>query len=92
PMLESHATLGYLAGVTSFVRTLGFNPDAYRRLLHLFHTPAVNLAVLTRLWVRLVEQLFCPLRVGDYRNRSANPVPGFGAAGSRGPTPRRRVS
>lgn len=55
-----------LAGVTSFVRTLGLNPDAYRRLLHLFHTTAVNLSQLTGLWVQLVLKVFTPLTVGDY--------------------------
>lgn len=50
-----------LAGVTSFVRTLGLHPAAYRRLLHLFHTTAVNL---TR--VRLVLKLFRPLTAGGY--------------------------
>jgi hypothetical protein len=55
-----------LAGVTSFVRALGLTPGAYRRLLYLFHTTAVNLDELTRLWVRLVLRVFTPLTAGGY--------------------------
>ncbi len=55
-----------LAGVTSFVRTLGLNPAAYRRLLHVFHSTAVDLNRLTDLWARLVLRVFRPLRAGDY--------------------------
>jgi hypothetical protein len=36
-----------LAGVSSFVRGLGLKPQAYRRLLHLFHTLGLDLAKLT---------------------------------------------
>ena len=53
-----------LAGVTSFVRAGGLLPATYRRLLHLFHTPAVRLPQLTELWVRLAMRIFTPLRVG----------------------------
>jgi hypothetical protein len=53
-----------LAGVTSFVRAAGLAPHAYRRLLHLFHTPALSLALLTSLWVRLALKLFSPLEAG----------------------------
>ena len=42
-----------LAGVTSFVRILRLSPDAYRRLLHLFHSSALSLERLTALWVQL---------------------------------------
>jgi len=31
-----------LAGVTSFVRAAGLMPEAYPKLLHLFHSPALN--------------------------------------------------
>jgi hypothetical protein len=55
-----------LAGVTSFVRLLGLRPGAYHRLLHLFHTPALDLTRLTRAWVRLVLKVFQPLSVGPY--------------------------
>jgi len=53
-----------LAGVTSFVRAGGLVPEAYRRLLYLFHTPALALEELTVLWIRLVLKLFTPLRAG----------------------------
>jgi hypothetical protein len=43
-----------LLGVTSFVRVLGLDAMYYDRLLDLFHSPALCLAELTRLWVRLV--------------------------------------
>ena len=32
-----------LAGVSSFVRVLGLEAKVYRRLLHVFHTPGLNL-------------------------------------------------
>ncbi len=50
-----------LAGVTSFVRSLSLKPATYRRLLHLFHTPALDLDRLTQLWIRLVLKLFRPV-------------------------------
>lgn len=53
-----------LAGVTSFVRAGWLVPKAYRRLLHVFHSPALVLETLTALWVRLALKLFTPLRVG----------------------------
>ncbi len=54
-----------LWGVTSFVRAAWLQPRTYRRLLHLFHTPALVLDQLTALWSRLALTLFEPLRVGD---------------------------
>ena len=56
-----------LAGVTSIVRAGWLRPEAYRRLLHLFHTPALRIDELTDCWIRLVLRLFTPLRVGDKR-------------------------
>lgn len=53
-----------LGGVTSFVRAGGLVPEAYRRLLHLFHTPGLDLGRLTTLWIRLVLRLFTPLEAG----------------------------
>ena len=50
-----------LAGVTSFVRALWLDPATYRRLLHLVHTPALDLAQLTKLWIRMALGLFRPL-------------------------------
>jgi hypothetical protein len=43
-----------LAGMSSFVRGLGLKPKVYRRLLHLFHTPGLDLAKLTETWTTLV--------------------------------------
>lgn len=54
-----------LAGVTSFVRGLSLKPATYRRLLHLFHTPALDLDRLTQLWIRLALTLFRPVKLGD---------------------------
>ncbi len=54
-----------LAGVTSFVRAAGLTPDAYPKLLHLFHSPGVDVDRLSSAWVGLVRRLFTPLRVGD---------------------------
>lgn len=54
-----------LAGVTSFIRAAGLTPDAYPKLLHLFHGTGVDLDRLSAAWVGLVRRLFAPLRVGD---------------------------
>ena len=53
------------AGVTSFVRVLNFRPAAYHRFLHLFHSDALDLDVLTSCWVRLCLKLFRPFEVGS---------------------------
>ncbi|WP_156901766.1 transposase [Azohydromonas australica] len=53
------------AGVTSFVRVLNFRGQAYHRLLHLFHSTALNLDVLTTCWTRLCIVLFRPFEVGS---------------------------
>lgn len=55
-----------IAGVTSFIRASFLKSENYRKLLHLFHTPALNLDKLTKLWVKLVLKLFSPLTFGDY--------------------------
>ncbi len=47
-------------GVTSFVRATFLNPDKYRRLLHLFHSRALDLNKLTQLWVRFCLRNFTP--------------------------------
>ena len=51
------------AGVTSFVRVLNFSGKAYQRFLHLFHSKAFDLDVLTSCWARLCLVLFDPFRV-----------------------------
>ena len=43
-----------LMGVTSIVRALGLLPACYDRLLDFFHSPALDLDKLTRLWCSLV--------------------------------------
>ena len=43
-----------LLGVTSIVRALGLVPTCYDRLLDFFHSSALNLGKLTRLWCNLV--------------------------------------
>jgi len=43
-----------LAGVTSIVRALGLAPACYDRLLDFFHSPALDLDKLTRVWRALV--------------------------------------
>ena len=52
--LAAMCVRGDILGVTSFVRTLGLKACCYDRLLDLFHSRALNLDALTRLWVRLV--------------------------------------
>jgi hypothetical protein len=54
-----------LAGVTSFIRALGLAPATYPKLLHLFHSPGLDLQRLSAVWIALVRRLFTPLRVGD---------------------------
>ena len=53
------------AGVTSFVRVLNFSPAAYHRFLHLFHSDALDLDVLSSCWARLCLKLFRPFEVGS---------------------------
>jgi hypothetical protein len=43
-----------LLGVTSYVRSLGLDNSCYDRLLDFFHSPALNLGKLTKLWARAV--------------------------------------
>jgi hypothetical protein len=53
-----------LAGVTSFVRALGLAPESYPKLLHLFHSPGLDLDRLSAAWIGLALRRFVPLRVG----------------------------
>lgn len=53
------------AGVTSFVRVLNFHGKAYHRFLHLFHSKALDLDLLTACWARLCLALFRPFEVGS---------------------------
>lgn len=43
-----------LLGVTSIIRSLGMKETAYDRLLDFFHSKALNVEKLTRLWVSLI--------------------------------------
>jgi hypothetical protein len=62
-----------LLGVTSIVRALGLRPVCYDRLLDFFHSPALNLDRLTRLWCALVFRVHAgilrvngrPVLIGD---------------------------
>jgi hypothetical protein len=47
-----------LAGVTSLVRALGLSEASYYGLLHFFHSPALDLEQLTRLWQQTLQRLF----------------------------------
>lgn len=53
------------AGVTSFVRVLNFKAQAYHRFLHLFHSDALDVDVLSSCWARLCLKLFRPFEVGS---------------------------
>ncbi len=43
-----------ILGVTSIVRALGLKPACYDRILDFFHSPALDLQKLTRVWRNLV--------------------------------------
>ncbi len=43
-----------MAGVTSYVRCLGLPPRCYKSLLDMFHSRAIRLDKLTRLWAAIV--------------------------------------
>jgi len=47
-----------LAGVTSLVRALGLSDASYYCLLHFFHSPALDVERLTRLWQQTLHRLF----------------------------------
>ena len=53
-----------LMGVTSIVRALGLVPTCYDRILDFFHSPALCLDTLTRLWCRLVFKQTGVVRMG----------------------------
>ena len=46
-----------LLGVTSFVRSLGLQAMCYDRMLDFFHSPALDLKVLTKTWAELVVKM-----------------------------------
>lgn len=45
-------------GVTSIVRAFGLHEALYDRLLDFFHSPALNIDVLARLWAKTVVRVF----------------------------------
>lgn len=53
-------------GVTSFIRAGFVKHTKYRRLLHFFHSPSLNISKLTRQWIQLVWRLFNPVLVNGY--------------------------
>ena len=55
-VLAGFCTREELWGVTSFVRALGLKPACYGRLLGFFHSPALDVDNLTRLWTALVAK------------------------------------
>ncbi|MDQ2695514.1 MAG: transposase [Pseudomonadota bacterium] len=66
-LLAGLSIRGDLAGVSSVIRALGLKGAAYRRLLALCHSPALDLKRLTVCWTALVWRLFTPLRLGGRR-------------------------
>jgi len=53
-----------LLGVTSYVRSLGLDDSNYDRILDFFHSAALNLDKLTKLWVRaMIKTLPSPARL-----------------------------
>ena len=59
--LAALCTRGDLRGVTSFVRALGLRQACYDRHLDFFHSPAIRLPELTRLWTALILRTLRPL-------------------------------
>jgi len=53
-------------GVTSFVRAAFLDPVCYYSLLHFFHSKALPLHKLLKVWVKLALKLFSPVTVNGY--------------------------
>lgn len=47
-----------LAGVSSIIRALGLQAIYYDRILDFFHSPALDLNLLTKIWIKLVFKIF----------------------------------
>ena len=58
--LAATCVRGDLLGVTSLVRAMGLQEPCYDRLLDCFHSRALNLDALTRLWTRLLLSILKP--------------------------------
>jgi hypothetical protein len=54
-----------MLGVTSIVRALGLVPVCYDRILDFFHSPALRIETLTKLWCKLVFKQTGIVRVED---------------------------
>jgi hypothetical protein len=52
-ILMSFSVKREFAGITSFVREMKIDPKFYTKILHFFHSDAVNLEKLTQLWVQV---------------------------------------
>ncbi len=57
-LLISFSVRSDLLGVTSFVRALSLKPSNYENLIHFFHSDAVKLDLLARLWLTAVLKMF----------------------------------
>ena len=55
--LAAMTARGDLSGVTSLVRALGLKKACYERILGLFHSTALDLDKLTRLWVTVIQNV-----------------------------------
>ena len=55
--LAAMTARGDLFGVTSFVRALGLKKTCYERILGFFHSTALDLDKLTRLWVTVIQKV-----------------------------------
>ena len=57
-----------LAGVSSFIRAVGFDPTLYRGFLHFFcYSTGWYVDSLTQIWIRMVHEQFPGLTVKGYR-------------------------
>jgi hypothetical protein len=53
-------------GVTSFIRSAFLQSECYRRLLHHFHSNALNIEALHAIWFRLAMRIFKPVFVDGF--------------------------
>jgi hypothetical protein len=54
-------------GITSLIRTIGLKEKCYYQFLHVFHTSALKLDLLTACWIQLVTMLFHPLIIEQHK-------------------------
>ncbi len=65
--LVSMSTRTECLGVTSLIRAIGLKEKCYYRFLHVFHTSALKLDLLTECWVQLATMLFRPLMMEQHK-------------------------